>query len=188
MSFHPDAVIQRAMFLFWTRGYARTSVRDLVQGTEVLRGSLYHAFGDKRSLYIESLRRYAALAMRQLTDAWDREAPPRANVRTVLMAIVDLPEAERRRGSMLCNCLVEVAPHDIEVSEVAMNILNEFKRFFQEAFEAGQRSGALAAAANPRALARYLVSAIQGLCVTAQAGAPRAELLDIVAVTLAAFD
>jgi TetR/AcrR family transcriptional repressor of nem operon len=187
MSFHPDAVIQRAMFLFWSRGYARTSVRDLVQGTEVLRGSLYHAFGDKRSLYIESLRRYAALAMRQLTDGWDHDAPPRANVRTVLMAIVDLPEAERRRGSMLCNCLVEVAPHDTEVSGVAMDILNEFKRFFQDAFEAGQRSGQLAAGANPRALAHYLVSAIQGLCVTAQAGAPRAESLDIVALTLAAF-
>jgi TetR/AcrR family transcriptional repressor of nem operon len=186
-TFQPDAVIERAMLLFWEKGYAETSVRDLVEGTAVLRGSLYHAFGDKRSLYIQALRRYGALALRQLTEAWDSAAPVRDNVRMVLMAIVDLPEAERRRGSMVCNCMVEVAPHDAEVAGVVAEILLEFTRFFQAAFAAGQRAGEPAAGTSPRALAHYLVSSIQGLCVTAKAGAPRTELLDVVEVTLAAW-
>ena len=53
------------MLLFWTQGYAGTSIQDLVEGTELLRGSLYHTFGDKRSLYIQTLRRYGHLALQQ---------------------------------------------------------------------------------------------------------------------------
>ena len=61
-TFNAEVILERAMLLFWTQGYAGTSIQDLVEGTDLLRGSLYHAFGDKRSLYIQTLRRYGHLA------------------------------------------------------------------------------------------------------------------------------
>ena len=185
-TFNAEAVLDRAMLLFWTQGYAGTSIQDLVEGTELLRGSIYHAFGDKRSLYIQTLRRYGRLALQQTFEVWKLEESVLNNVRAVLMLIVEMPEPEKRRGNMVCNCIVEVVPHDPEIAHVVEGILDEFKRMFQSLLERAQQAGALDAHTNTTALARYLVSSTQGLCVTAKGGASREELLDIVEVTLAA--
>jgi TetR/AcrR family transcriptional repressor of nem operon len=87
---------------------------------------------------------------------------------------------------MVCNCIVEVVPHDPEIATVVEEILREFKRAFRDRLEQARQAGELDAHTNTTALARYLVSSLQGLCVTAKGGASRAELLDIVELTLAA--
>jgi TetR/AcrR family transcriptional regulator, transcriptional repressor for nem operon len=185
-TFNAEVILERAMLLFWTQGYAGTSIQDLVEGTELLRGSLYHAFGDKRSLYIQTLRRYGHLALAQTFEVWNPEESVPNNVRAVLMQIVEMPAAEKRRGNMVCNCIVEVVPHDAEIAQVVEGILDEFKRVFQSLLERAQQAAGLDVHTNTTALARYLVSSTQGLCVTAKGGASREELLDIVEVTLAA--
>ena len=185
-TFSAELVLDRAMLLFWTQGYAGTSMQDLVDGTELLRGSLYHTFGDKRSLYIQTLRRYGNMALQQTTSVWNPAESVLSNVRAVLMMIVEMPEAEKRRGNMVCNCIVEVVPHDPEIATVVEGILHEFKQAFRDVLEQARQAGKLDAHTNTTALARYLVSSLQGLCVTAKGGASRAELLDIVALTLAA--
>jgi TetR/AcrR family transcriptional repressor of nem operon len=185
-TFNTDVVLERAMHLFWTQGYAGTSIQDLVEGAELLRGSLYHTFGDKRSLYILALRRYGRLALEQTFGVWNPEEPVLSNVRAVLMQIVDMPESEQRRGNMVCNCIIEVVPHDAEIAHIVEEILDEFKRAFQSRLADAQQVGALDKRTNTTALARYLVSSTQGLCVTAKGGASRDELLDIVEVTVTA--
>jgi TetR/AcrR family transcriptional repressor of nem operon len=188
--FDATVVLDRAMLLFWSQGYAGTSIDDLVAGTQLLRGSLYHAFGDKRSLYIHALKRYAQLAIQQTTALWDPTVPVSVpvleTVRATLMAIVDLPDTDKRRGSMLCNAIAEVVPHDPEIARLVEGILDDYKLLFQAVFSRAQHTGALSPQTNVAALARYLVSSIQGLCTTAKAGASREELLDIVNVTLSA--
>jgi TetR/AcrR family transcriptional repressor of nem operon len=186
-TFHSDVVLERALLTFWTYGYAGTSIADLVESTQLLRGSIYHSFGDKRSLYIQTLERYGHMALQQATAFWSEAEPSLGNFRAFLMVIVDLPEAQKRRGSMICNCIVEVVPHDPEIAKVVEGMLNEFKRVLQSVLERAKQTGELRAHANTTALARYLVSSMQGLCVTAKAGAPREELLDIVEVTLSAL-
>jgi TetR/AcrR family transcriptional repressor of nem operon len=175
------------MFLFWTKGYAGTSIQDLVEGTELLRGSLYHSFGDKRSLYVQTLRRYGHLALEQTFQVWNSDESVLCNVRAVLMQIVEMPQDEKRRGNMVCNCIVEVVPHDPEIATVVEGILDEFKRAFQSRLVEAQHAGGLDARMNTTAVSRYLVSSTQGLCVTAKGGATREELLDIVEVTLSAL-
>jgi TetR/AcrR family transcriptional repressor of nem operon len=185
-TFNAEIVLERAMLLFWTKGYAGTSIQDLVEGTDLLRGSLYHTFGDKRSLYIQTLRLYGHLALQQTFGVWNPTASVLSNVRAVLMQIVEMPEAEKRRGNMVCNCIIEMVPHDPEIAHVVEGILDEFKRMFASLLEPARAAGELDANTNTTALARYLVSSTQGLCVTAKGGAAREELLDIVEVTLAA--
>ncbi len=175
------------MLLFWTHGYAGTSIQDLVDDTELLRGSLYHTFGDKRSLYIQTLRRYGRMALRQTISFWNPAETFLTNMRAALMVIVDMPDAEKRRGSMICNCIAEVVPHDPEIANIVTELLNEVKDLFEAKLEAAKHTGELHADANTTAFARYLVSSIQGLCMTAKADAPREELMDIVEVTLSAL-
>ena len=56
--FDRDEALERAMAVFWRRGYEGTSVRDLVEHMGINRGSLYDTFGDKRTLFLAAVDRY----------------------------------------------------------------------------------------------------------------------------------
>src|SRR5260370_8176843 len=56
--FDRDAALKRAMTVFWAKGYAGTSTDDLLEAMSIGRQSMYGAFGDKPTLYVEALERY----------------------------------------------------------------------------------------------------------------------------------
>ena len=56
--FDHDTVVDRAMMVFWRKGYGGTSIDDLEKATRLRRGSLYNAFGDKQGLFVAALKRY----------------------------------------------------------------------------------------------------------------------------------
>ncbi|MDX3315711.1 TetR/AcrR family transcriptional regulator [Streptomyces sp. ME03-5684b] len=58
--FDVDTALDAAMVQFWRAGYADTSLDDLSRATGLNRSSLYSSFGDKESLYLRCLDRYAA--------------------------------------------------------------------------------------------------------------------------------
>jgi len=186
-TFNSDVVIDRAMRAFWTYGYEATSVQDLVEKTKILRGSIYNTFGDKRSLYIQSLRHYGQIEMQHATEIVEESGSPLAHLRALFIKVVDLSAEEKRRGSMICNCIVEIVPHDKEIGKVVEEIVDKFKAIIQSTLERAKQSGELSPDADTHAITHYLVSSFQGLCVTAKGGAPREELLDIVNVTLSAL-
>src|SRR6201981_3547121 len=62
-SFDTEAAVERAMAVFWSRGYHGTALPDLLRATKLSRGSLYAAFGDKHSLFLRALDRYIADAL-----------------------------------------------------------------------------------------------------------------------------
>src|SRR3954466_1796128 len=72
-SFDIDAAVERAMGVFWSRGYHGTALPDLLHATKLSRGSLYAAFGDKHSLFLRALDRYIADAVTRM----DLELGPR---------------------------------------------------------------------------------------------------------------
>src|ERR1700744_133133 len=65
-SFDEEAAVERAMGVFWTRGYHATALPDLLRATRLSRGSLYAAFGDKHSLFLQALDRYIADAVARI--------------------------------------------------------------------------------------------------------------------------
>src|SRR6185369_1509438 len=80
--FDTDAAIERAMGVFWSSGYHGTSLPDLLEATNLSRGSLYAAFGDKHGLFLCALDRYIAEALTRL----DGELDPRKNALAGLRA------------------------------------------------------------------------------------------------------
>ena len=91
-------------------------------------------FGDKRSLYIQTLRRYGHLALAQTFEDWKQEESILNNLRAVLMqSFKGMPKAEQRRGNMICNCIVKWPPHDPAIAHIVEEILKEFSRRFSPA-------------------------------------------------------
>src|ERR1041385_9186170 len=58
-SFDEGEALEKAIQVFWSKGYDGVTIDDLVAGMGVGRPSLYAVFGDKRMLFLRVLRAYA---------------------------------------------------------------------------------------------------------------------------------
>jgi len=185
--YHPGAVLDRAVEAFWARGYGATSVDDLVTATGLHRGSLYAAFGDKRGLFLAALDRYAATIVPHWLAVLRRQGPALEAVRSFFDMVTDYAAADtRRRGCLLANTAVELAPRDSEVSRRVAAHLGRIEDALAEALVRARAAGEIDPAADPRALARFLLCAMEGLLVLGKLAPGRAALGEMAAQALAA--
>jgi len=186
--FDPDVALDRAMHLFWRQGYEATSIQDLVEHMGIGRGSLYDTFGDKHALYLAALDRYCATVGAGFLAPLDAPIPVRAALRLVFDGAVATALAEGRHGCLLANGALELASRDTDTRCRVEASLRGAEDAIGRALARAQATGELAAGRDPRALARYLVNALQGLRVTAKVTDDRETLEDIARVTLSALD
>lgn len=100
--FDEETVLERATDVFWTKGYAQTSVADLVEATGVHKPSLYRTFGSKDELFAAVLRRYIEARMSALAERVDDTAPSADGIRQFLAALRDdLVDGIASRGCLL---------------------------------------------------------------------------------------
>lgn len=186
--YHPGTVLDRAVEAFWARGYNGTSIHDLVAATGLHRGSLYGAFGDKRGLFLAALDRYAATVVPQWLAVLRRSGPPLDAIRGFLDMVTDYAAADtRRRGCLLANTAIELAPHDAEVSRRVGAHLRRVEDALAEVLDRARATGAIAPSANPRSLARFLLCATEGILVLGKLAPGRAALGDMAALALTAL-
>ncbi|WP_369199460.1 TetR/AcrR family transcriptional regulator [Streptomyces sp. PU-14G] len=192
-SFDPDAALDRAVEIFWTRGYEATSVDDLVSGIGIKRQSLYDTFGDKRALYLASLDRYEARLREEMIAVLEAPGEGVGAIESVLRSVIDPREREGMRcGCFLVNAAVEVAMRDPEAALRVHRNAERIESALLAALERASAAGELPerradGRAGLRALARYLANALRGLQVALRMGTPEAELRDVVDVTLSAL-
>src|ERR671923_2175460 len=86
--FDPDEAIECAMGVFWSSGYHATSLPDLLEATNLSRGSLYAAFGDKHGLFLRALDRYIDDALERVERELDPGKPALAGLRDCLAGYV----------------------------------------------------------------------------------------------------
>ncbi|PQO23928.1 TetR/AcrR family transcriptional regulator [Rhodobacteraceae bacterium WD3A24] len=165
-----DTVIERAMRHFWAHGYEGSSISDLVAATGLNRGSLYAGFGDKRGLFMESLRRYDRRERAGFLARLAAEDPPREAILAAFAAAAT-GRSGVPRGCLLVNTALERAPHDPELERFVNESFDGVRAFFRERLEAGQADGTIAPGLAPAATAEALVSLFLGLRVLHRSGA-----------------
>lgn len=185
--FEPDEVADAAMQVFWQRGYAATSVQDLVDGTGLGRGSLYNAFGSKQGLYEAALRRYHELTAANL-DLLARPGNARERIGRLLDFIADDELREpSRRGCLVANASLEMAGQDEMVAELVRRNFQRLEKALEQILAEGQANGEIDAGRSPRALARFIVTTVQGLRVVSKGSNARERrqwLGDVISVAL----
>ena len=181
--FETGDALDAAMHLFWRKGYAATSLRDLLDGMGIGYGSFYNAFGDKHALFLASLDRF-----RELRTSWIDEVLEDSGlggIEEVFRRTVDgLVGFEPRRGCLLANTAVELGPHDAEVAAKISRYVRHTEAVFERAVIRAQEAGEIPADRDPRAMACFLVNTLHGLRVLARVGTDRAVLEDAVRVAL----
>ncbi len=177
--FEPDEVLERAMEIFWKKGYEATSMQDLVEHMGISRGSMYETFGGKKELFSAALDRYAGLAFENGIQNLKLSATPLDAIEQLLLHTVDT-QLNPTGGCMLTNTACELAPRDPQVLQNVSSTLSRFENALHGALKKAQKQGELAQDKNPRALARHIVATVQGLAVVGRTRPKRAAMIDVV--------
>ena len=184
--FDIDQALDRAMNVFWAKGYEGTSLQDLLEATDIARGSLYKAFKDKHSIYLAALDRYDRTVVQRAIDLLrDAELGDGAvRIRLFLEDACDAVARRRdRRGCLLCNAAVDQAPSDPETQAKVVAMLKRLERAIGMALKESKRAGGWMEKRRGQA-ALMVTNAYMGLRVLARAGYAAAELQTIVDATL----
>ncbi len=184
----PNA-LQKAMRVFWAKGYKASSLHDLTAAMGISKSSFYDTFGDKHRLYLSAIDHYDCKMLGWMVGILEGDSPPRQAIARVLDTVIDNAVAgSARMGCLLGNSAIEVSPHDEQVAAAVNKALGKIARAFYQAVVRGQQGGDISIRHEARPLARYLLAAVNGLLVIAKTNPDREVLADIAKVTLSALD
>ena len=167
--FEPEEALDKAMGIFWRKGYFDTSVDDLVQQVGVSRYGLYGTFGNKHKLFLASLDRYRDTFVSKLLADLETPDASLAEIQNYFVAFIEISKTERGKlGCFMCNTATELALHDEQVSEKINYYLQRLTKAFRKALINAQRKKEIKSDINVDDYAQYLTGVKLGLCVYAR--------------------
>ncbi len=162
--FDPDIALDKAMQLFWAKGYAATGLNELLETMEIGRKSLYDTFGNKRALFIKALDRYSQTVVGDIYRGLNNpDRPALENVRAVMRDIAAVNSKPMSPGCLLGVSMAQFRMDDAEMAAVLRKHTQRVERAYYKAFAKAQAQGDLKPTTNVRNLARLFMSAHQGL-------------------------
>lgn len=185
--FDTDAALEKAMRLFWAKGYEGTSIADLTGTLGISRPSLYAAFGDKQSLFRAALARYAAGPAGYVAVAL-AQPTARAVAEQLLKGAADLQASSSNPGGCLT---VNGAIASGDEAEPVRQALNAHRKtgvaLLRRRFEQAKKQHDLPKESDPAALARFLAAVVYGMAVLASGDASRKELEQVIRTAMKAW-
>ncbi len=185
-SFDRDAVLDKAIHVFWANGYEATSISNLTAAMGIGAPSLYAAFGDKATLFGEAVEvygvQYGGFILRALTEEPTATA---AIARLLREAADEYTRAERPRGCMVISAGANTT--NVDVATLLRELRNNNVRVFADLVQRDVDNGRLPSATDSAILGRYVASVLQGMSQSARDGATRAELEQVVELALRAW-
>ncbi len=177
--FDRDAALAGALEVFWSKGYERASTDDLLKGMKIGRQSMYDTFGDKQSLFLESLRCYHKLDNKNFFDHLGDNPSPLQVIHGFLAIFTRRSAEENARGCMGINATTAFGNSQPEVTALARNTATNVETLLAGLVEAAKARGELSKTLNATIAGSFLYATLQGLTVRAQAGASRDELAGV---------
>lgn len=187
-SFDRDQALERAMRLFWDKGYAGASMSDLTAAMGIASPSLYAAFGSKEGLYREAIGLYVRTYGGLLWEAM--EAPTaREGIERLLRGVV----LSFTCGDNPCGCMVmQTAATSCDLSPELSAELCQTRATGSEALRARLRraveEGEIAEGIDTIAIADFYATVHKGLSLSARGGASREELDSVVTSAMKAWE
>src|SRR5579871_397677 len=172
--FDTDEAIESAMGVFWSSGYHATSLPDLLKATNLSRGSLYAAFGDKHGLFLLVLDQYIADSLTRLDADLDARKDALEGIRACLARYVERTSgAGGKRGCLVVATAMELGSHDAEVEQRIRRFFKAMETRLTVALGRAKSEGRLADGIEPAAAARLLICVLEGMRVVSKTNSDR---------------
>lgn len=179
--FNEDLAVQAALQVFWQRGYKRTTTRELASAMGLTSASLYNAFGSKHALFRTALDRYVEQTLVERVQRFETQYPPDVAIWKFLEEIIERSLNDKtRRGCLLVNTALELAPYDRTVQRTVAGVLKQAESFFRRCVTRGQEAGSLCRQQSADDAAKLLLGVFLAIRVLARSRPERALLQGLV--------
>lgn len=178
-------LLDRAVITFWEKGYAATTIDDLVDHMGIQRGQLYSAFGSKQQLFLEVLDRYTEIVVSQIQQVLTQHNSGLVALNTLFEKFVEqISVSGPWCGCLIVNAAIDATLADDFVKEKVNYMLQRIEQAFSDALMVAINNGDVRSDIDIDAMSRYLTASLQGLIVIGKVNKDRQRLNAIVKITL----
>lgn len=161
--------LERALQLFWQKGFHATSLKDIEQALDMRPGSIYAAFGNKEGLFQESLEYYARLGLTEIERVLSHHDTPLLGLAAYVRQLGGIRDkALPSRACMLVKSLLELGAREQTALTKVEMLLSGMETRFIECFREAQNVGEMDKQFDPVRLGRRLQAEVMGLRAFAQ--------------------
>ena len=186
--FDRDAALEAAMFLFWRKGFAATSMNDLCDAMGISSPRLYAAFGSKEALYLEAVEHYVRT---QGPPVWDKLAEgttARAGIENLLIAWTEsLPKSRATPAGCMALLAAVGDEWPAAVARVVRKVRLEMLSTLRSRLVTAVAQDELPASTDIDGLSRFYLSVMEGMAIQARDGATQAQLKGAAAAAMTAW-
>lgn len=184
-TFDPSTTLAQVVDLFSSKGYAETSMEDIVQTTGVSRYGLYGTFGNKRELFEQALEQYAeGMGKRSFLRLLEPGASL-THIRAIFEErVAEMCSPEHNKGCLFIHTAMELAPQDEELRGVLQRFMKRMSKAFAIGLDSAKGRGEVAEDVDVDVAGELLTSTMFGLVVLGRTGFPQKTLEGIVDTTL----
>ena len=187
IGYDPDEVLQKAMQVFWEKGYDRTSIQDIVAVTGLKPGSIYNIYGNKEGLFESVLDLYATEALRVakevLLDGDDEVKNIEKFLDEVLLSSII---NEKTNGCLMVKTLLIVSHKDSNIQVYITKVFQEVERYIVAVLQSSKDRGEISV--NPEDYARFIIITMYGAHVYYKTSKDEETLIKSVHVLLDALN
>ncbi len=173
---------------FWRTGYETTSVAELTAAMGVTAPSLYAAFGDKESLFLECVERYTNPGPKPAATLI-AEAPSARSAAEDLLTLSArwFTQPKHPAGCLVASAASSGSEASLKVRAALRQVRQTTQRALQKRAERDIREGVLPRAVDAKALSAMTMAVVQGMSTLARDGAGRGELLKVARAAMEAW-
>jgi len=179
--FDKEDVLQRAITVFWAKGYEATSIRDLKDAMGISSSSMYEVFGDKRGVFLAALAKYCEMERAQIDEMAQQAPSPQAFVKQLFASVKDVVhQGQHTNASMAFNVMVEFGTRDTRVTDLLLAHYFGIADIIARVIEQGQATKIISNTEMPRQIAFTILSTLHGMATITGI---KADFADLDAVT-----
>lgn len=176
-----EEVLDKAIEVFWQKGYNGTSMQDLTESTGLNRSSIYNSFGSKLNLYLEVLKRYRSLNSAVFRKALMEGGNPLESLKKVFSLFMEISLADpSQRGCMVTNCQAEMSRQETNIKNwLDKNHLDNLS-FFEDLVRDAQNQGQVNKEKSAEEYALYLMSSFLGIRIVTMTVTDKNQLTQLI--------
>jgi AcrR family transcriptional regulator len=182
-----DTALEKALEVFWRKGYDGTSLSDLTEAMGINKPSLYAAFGNKEQLFLKAIEKYESRPCAFFLPALEKPTAYEVAEHMLYGAAMTMADQAHPQGCVVVQGALSCSEAAAAVKEALINRRLEGQQKLLQRFERAKTEGDLPASVDAETLAQYLGTVLQGMAIQANNGATPEQLRRVAEMTLLAF-
>jgi TetR/AcrR family transcriptional regulator, transcriptional repressor for nem operon len=161
VEFNEVEKIEKAMNVFWEKGYNATSMQDLVDAMQINRSSLYNTIGDKHQLFMKCISNYFDNAMLEVKE---KVAKHTSAKEALIKLITDKADwiVSCDKGCLGMKTIFEIAPDDCTVRNLMSKNNDVFIDFLAITVQKAMDDGEMDNTEDAALMAEYIATSFTG--------------------------